>query len=85
MPRATFNAQVSRARFYSRPPTEENRCTGQADMRLLRYKPLKGVTTAGRPAAHTDFSLLFSKTQAGATAPARNYYRHKGHAHYEGP
>ena len=26
-----------------------------------------------RPAAHTDFSLLFSKTQADATAPARTY------------
>ena len=29
---------------------------------------------AGRPAAHTNFSPLFSKTQAGATAPARNKY-----------
>ena len=29
---------------------------------------------AGRPAAHTDFSLLSSKRQEGATAPARKYH-----------
>ena len=44
-------------------------------MWLLSYKPRKGVTrpAAGRQAADTNFSQLFAKGQAGATAPARNY------------
>ena len=37
-------------------PPKENR---QTDIWLLRYKPHKSVTAAGRPVAHTDFSLLF--------------------------
>ena len=72
MPRATINTHIGRDRFYTRQKEcgyPGNKTVRQTDMWLLRYKPRKSVTTAGRSYPLVMGMWTLFGHQGGSTVP----------------
>ena len=69
VPRATFNKQIGRGRFYSRQKEcgyPRKKTAYQPDMSLLGHKPLKSLATTNR--SYWLFSVVFKETSGRVSA-----------------